>query len=327
MSLIIDVVTVHLPPKRKHTPSGWISFNAVCCHHMGTSKDNRQRGGIMINEGVSYHCFNCGFKSSWQPGRTVSAKFKKLLKWLNVEDDLVNKCVIDALRTKEDANYESKIDPIPKFIDKLLPLNSKGINEWLQEDVPSNLSNIVSYICDRGLDPLKHNFYYSDELIFRNRIIIPFQYQQKIVGWTARAINDTKPKYLSEQQPGFVFNLDNQHYNRKYVIVCEGPMDALSIDGVAILGGELSTQQASLINQLNREVILLPDRDKSGKKLAKQALDLGWSISFPEWGEDIKDANDALIKYGRLSTLYSIINNKESNSLKIQLNFKRWFKE
>ena len=91
MSLIIDTVTSHLPPKRKATPSGWISFNAVCCHHNGNTMDTRARGGIMITEGVSYHCFNCGFKASWQPGRPLSVKFKKLLRWLNVEDNIITK--------------------------------------------------------------------------------------------------------------------------------------------------------------------------------------------------------------------------------------------
>jgi hypothetical protein len=77
MSLIIDTVQTFLPPKRKHTPSGWISFNAVCCD------DKRQRGGIILQgDTVSYHCFNCQFKASWQPGRLLTLKFKKFLNFL-----------------------------------------------------------------------------------------------------------------------------------------------------------------------------------------------------------------------------------------------------
>ena len=60
---------------------------------------------------------------------------------------------------------------------------------------------------------------------------------------------------------------------------------------------------------------MLPDRDQAGIKLAEQALEFGWSVSFPEWGEDIKDVNDAVKKYGRIYTLWSIIDSKESNSL------------
>ena len=50
MSLIADTLLTYLPGKRKHTPSGWIGFNAVCCD------DKRQRGGFIVNGGdaVSY---------------------------------------------------------------------------------------------------------------------------------------------------------------------------------------------------------------------------------------------------------------------------------
>jgi len=48
---------------------------------------------------------------------------------------------------------------------------------------------------------------------------------------------------------------------------------------------------------------------------------------MPEWPAGIKDVNDAVVKLGRLATLYLIASAKESNSLKIQLRAKKWFKE
>ena len=73
MSVVNDTVLTYLPSKRKQTPSGWLSFNATCCHHNGHAADTRGRGGLISNPdgGVSYHCFNCGFKASWQPGRGI----------------------------------------------------------------------------------------------------------------------------------------------------------------------------------------------------------------------------------------------------------------
>jgi DNA primase len=162
--------------------------------------------------------------------------------------------------------------------------------------------------------------------LYSTRLIIPFYYQTKIVGFTARLLRDGKPKYISEQQPGYVFNIDRQLNNRKYVIVCEGPFDAISVDGVALLGSEIHEHQKQLINQLQKEVIVLPDRDIAGKKLINQAIENGWSVSFPDWEDEVKDANDALLKYGRLGTLYSIIKSKEANKLKIDLLSRKWFK-
>lgn len=326
MSLIIDTVQSYLPPRRKVTPSGWVSFNAVCCHHNGTSTDTRQRGGIMLNEGVSYHCFNCGFKASWQPGRKITAKFKKLLQWLHVPDDLITKCSLEALRIEEDSSYQSNHAVIPTFIDKALPIGAEPITSFL-DNPPEELIPVLEYLMSRELYLEDYSFYWTPEDGFQNRLIIPFYHQNRIVGYTARKTSNGKPKYISEQQPGYVFNLDRQTYERKYVIVTEGPIDAICIDSIAVMSAEIGTAQAAQINQLQREVIVLADRDDAGIKMVEQAAELGWSVAFPDWEEGIKDVNDAIKKYGRLYTLHSIISSKESNNLKIQLQMRKWFKK
>lgn len=324
MNLIIDTVTTYLPPKRKATPSGWTSFNAVCCHNNGEAQDRRQRGGIMITEGISYHCFNCGFKASWQPGRSISGKFKKLLQWLNVPDDLITKCSIEALRQKEDADYQIKQVEKVNFIDKALPLGSKPIKEWI-DNPPDNLIPVLEYILSRNLNLDSYDWHWTDEQGFDDRLIIPFRHQGRIVGYTARLIRDRKTaKYISEQQPGYVFNLDQQAQDRKFVIVCEGPIDAISIEGCAVMSNELSTQQINLIKQLQKEVIVVPDRDQAGIKLIEQALEQGWSVSLPDWPIGVKDINDAVRVQGKIYTLLDIVNSKETMPLKIQLRMKKW---
>ena len=93
------------------------------------------------------------------------------------------------------------------------------------------------------------------------------------------------------------------------------------------MSAEISASQHMLISQLQREVIVLADRDDAGIRLVEQALEYGWSVSFPDWAPGIKDANDAIQHYGKLYTLYSIISSKESNNLKIQLKLRKWFKK
>jgi hypothetical protein len=46
---------------------------------------------------------------------------------------------------------------------------------------------------------------------------------------------------------------------------------------------------------------------------------------MPEWSQDINDVGDAVSKYGRLFTLYSIVNTAEESPLKIRLRAKKWF--
>ncbi len=72
------------------------------------------------------------------------------------------------------------------------------------------------------------------------------------------------------------------------------------------------------------EIIVCPDRDQAGLKLIEQAIDKGWSVSLPDWPAGINDIGDAVNKFGRLYTLYSIANNAESSPLKIRLRAKKW---
>ena len=188
MSIITDTVQSFLPPKRKVTPSGWVSFNAVCCHHTGSGHDNRQRGGIIVNgDGVSYHCFNCQFKASWQPGRPVTTKFKKLLQWLNVPDDQITKCALDALRLKEDGPNAVHESLIPTFFDKALPKGAEPITNFL-DNPPEELLPVVEYLLGRNLYLEDYPFYWTPEDGFNNRLIIPFYYKGNTVGYTARKI-------------------------------------------------------------------------------------------------------------------------------------------
>ena len=170
-----------------------------------------------------------------------------------------------------------------------------------------------------------YDFYWTPEAGYRDRLIIPFYYREKVVGYTARKVVESKVKYLSEQQPGYVFNIDEQTDDRKYVVAVEGPIDAIAIDGVALLGSEIKEQQTALLNSLGKHVIVVPDRDEAGQKLVYDAMESGWSVSMPDWSQDIGDVNDAVCKYGRLHTLYSIVKNAEESQLKIKLRMKKWF--
>jgi hypothetical protein len=325
MSIVSDTITAHLPGKRKTTPSGWTSFNAPCCHHNGDSADKRGRGGL-ISEGdtVSYHCFNCGYKASWQPGRPVSYKLRKLLQWLNCSDDTITKLTFDVMRINEGVEVAERKIELPTFETVPLPPDAVKITDI--KDFNKFSMAILEYMSSRQLNLDDTDYYWSPSLAYRDRLIIPFYYEKRIVGWTARTVAaDKKPKYLTETQPGFVYGLDEQGYNKVFVILCEGQVDAIHIDGCALGGSEINDAQALLLNRLNKDVIVVPDRDKAGSKLVEQAIELGWHVSLPDWDLDINDVGDAVQRYGRLYTLYSIANAAESGTLKIRLKAKKWF--
>lgn len=320
-----------LPAKRKTTSGGWISFNAPCCVHNGETPDTRGRGGVILNgEGtVNYHCFNCGFKANYTPGRQLNYKFRKLLQWMGADDNTIHRLVIEALRVKELISPEEVKKEEVEIVIKPRPLPKEAVSfeEWLdtmdpEEGMNTYLSNAMHYALDRKVDIGKYELYWTPEVQYNlhKRVILPITWRGKTMGYTARATDPTvKPKYHSSFEPGVVFNLDQQKIENKIVVVAEGPFDALAIDGVAVMGSEVSDVQAELIEDLDKTVIVVADTDSAGDKLIESALKYGWQVSFPVWQKDYKDIAEAVEHLGKLFVLQSIIKGVERNPLKIKL--------
>lgn len=327
MSSILDSFRSLLPPRAKTSPSGWISFNAPCCHHRGHNQDKRKRAGVMFSDGVTYNCFNCKFSTSWKPGRPISFKFKNLLQWLGADDSVIANMVFEALKTKEtEQTYEYR--PL-EFEEKQLPEGALPISEWLDTEFLENdaelfskFTKVVEYVYNRGFDPLSDNFYWSPVAGNTNRVIIPFKYQGKVVGSTARKVTDGRPKYISDQSPNFVFNLDRQTPDLKYTFLAEGPFDALAVNGIAVLTNRISETQAQLINSIGSKIIVIPDQDESGLEIIQSAIDNNYSVAFPTWEDDIKDVAEAVSRYGRLFVTIDAINTAQSGNVKIKIHQK-----
>jgi len=158
------------------------------------------------------------------------------------------------------------------------------------------------------------------------RVILPLTHENRIVGMQSRYVGEcpnSLPKYYKKAPPNYVYGLDNQRDQRQYVIVSEGEFDALLTGGLSLGSNNMSDRQVQLIEDLNIEPILIPDADKAGRELVERAADFGWSVSFPEW-ENCKDVSDAVMKYGRLFAIYSILQAAEHSPTKIRLMAKRY---
>jgi Toprim-like len=316
--------------KVKHTQSGWSSGNAVCCEHNNETKDTRGRGGLIVSgEGVSWHCFNCGFKTRYVIGGFLSYKFRALLKWMGASSQDIERLVIESLRSREETPTPVHVEPIelPNFPEAPLPDECRSFWELVDfyELASRNYSrqfmDAVKYISDRKINFQDYNFYITEitKARLNNRIIIPFYWKDKIVGWTGRLMIDGSPKYYTQAPTNYVFNMNMQLPTSKFVIVSEGPFDAMSLNGVAVLGNGISNVQADIIDSLEREVIVVADSDSAGRVLIDHALEYGWTVSFPAWRNDCKDINEAVVKYGQLYVLKNILESKVHNPLKIKL--------
>jgi hypothetical protein len=316
----------YLPAKRKQTASGWISFNAPCCTHNGESQDKRQRGGLKVaDDSWSYHCFNCNFTASFLMGRNLSFKARRLLQWLNVPQDEIERVNLESLRhrsiegiaserrqiTQRLMNIQFEERDLPDFAEILTPNKSL----WHKD--------LWSYIKKRCLPEDYPYMFQQHEHIARHGIVVPFTHDNTVVGHTTRYIDGRTPKYIQEIQPGYVFGTDLQKDSWQYAIVVEGVFDALCINGLAVLHNEINEAQSRLIRSLEKEIVVVPDHDEAGLKLIDSALEYGYSVSVPDWPADVKDVNDAVCKYGKITTLLSIMENRVSGKIKITMSRKK----
>jgi hypothetical protein len=241
-------------------------------------------------------------------------KLKTLLRQIGVDEGEVQRLNLQLMSERDDSQISERT------------IEETWKPEWPAINIPGNPTltcEAVEYLAERKMSGLA-DWHYCDAKFWNidKRVILPYMWQGKTVGYGARWIG-TPPsgtaKILRKAPTDFVFNLDPQGEPRKFVLVVEGEFDALAVDGVAVLHNDISARQAQLIADLDVEPIVVPDKDRSGAKLAERAVELGWSVSFPDWDAGIKDAADAAKAYGRVATLNSILQSREDNALKIKI--------
>jgi len=331
MSLITNYVKSILPIDWISSPSGWTHGNCPMCVVNGESRpDIKGRGGFRFEDDkFSYNCFNCGYKTGWSPGKGISNRVKRLLLRFGADESDVQRLQLELLREEDVATIllkkEARSAPVVIDWEEMeLPEGAQPINDYKGE-VHLDFIKAVEYIHSRGFNIDDDRFMYSPASApgrMKSRFIIPFHYKGKVVGYTARWIGkppEGMPKYYNQQpKNNFIYVLDRQTKDKNIVIVTEGPLDAIVTDGIAIGSNNINDDQANIIDNLQKRVILLADKDFAGIKAVNTAIERGWSVSFPEW-TDCKDAGDALERYGRLFTVRSILDGAISNPTKIKL--------
>jgi 5S rRNA maturation endonuclease (ribonuclease M5) len=318
---MIDILS-YIPQKRKQTSSGWISFNAPCCVHTGESADRRSRGGVKQQEDDwSYHCFNCGFTASFMPGRPVSFKARKLLGWLGVDSTDIERLNLESLKRKSLLDLTAERNTIKQT---QIDFDEKEVPEGVERIDTNNKLHFhyVDYLKQRGI-VFGYPFLVDKKRGPRDRIVVPYTYKNRIVGHTSRYLDSRTPKFINSQQPGYVFGYDLQKSDWTSAIVVEGIFDALSISGLACMHETISKEQAQLLKQLKRRIIVVPDQDRAGLSIINAAVEHKFEVSIPEWPEDVKDVNDAVVRFGVAHTLQQIHQHAERSKIKIEMAKKR----
>lgn len=311
---------------------GW---HVLYCEVCGDgSRTQGPRGGWSFDGDIAfYHCFNCGIKGSFDPTREFpfSKEMRKIFSSFAIP---LNE--IDLLIGKNNLNFNKTVP-----IKKVFEIPSIPIPDHFYRLDECDISNkiflkAVKFLEHRQIDFTSYPFYLStgsstdgaENSIARsliNRLIIPALKDDKMIYYIARSLEDnpkekSSKRYLNAHVPrtSVIYGYDKLFKDlHKPLYITEGFFDSWHLDGVAILENNLSHTQIAMLNRSPRRKIVVPDKkinktkNDDGKKLATQAIELGWEISLPEFGT-CTDVTEAIIKYGKLFVLNSIVNNIKS---------------
>ena len=324
-------ISTLLPVNKKSGASGWTRFNCPCCKTIQheSRADTRQRGGILFLENQTvYNCFNCKFAWVAENGKPMSKKLVTFLKELHATDDQIN----TARKLLEGTEQVEVEKVIKKKEIKLIPSEWKSVRETLNKNCEDrNFKKVISYLVNRNPNLITYSdFYWSPKN--SQSMLIPYYENNKQCGYALRSLrDDAANKYIQYIYTGYIYNIDAlKNPDLKDIIVVEGAVDALSLGNraISILQNYLTGERQKIIKYYSqfKNLIFLPDKDSSGKKVINQALEMGLpiSVSFPKHFGDCKDAADAVAKYGQLFTTYDILNNVERNPMMIKVKLNQW---
>lgn len=341
VTFVSDVILGNLPLKRKKTNTGFLNVNCPMCHLVGNHRpDTKMRCGIMMNPtDIGINCFNCGFKAKYTLGTSFSPRFKEFLKAIGVDDMQIkhlNHVAFTLKHMLETAGIvvEEGQTFTPSFPTTRLPPGSKSFDTLAAEGCTDpDFLEVVEYAYQRGEELANSTTFFwtpvPDAYRMNRRLIIPFYHEGNVVGYTGRIIDNVAGnRYHTYSPPNYLFNNHvMKDRNRSFLIVQEGPTDALSIDGIATLGAHLNEQQAQWLKSTGKKIVVVPDRDESGQRLIDEAAKHRWFVAFPKdyWEPDVKDTAEAVKRYGRLYTLTSIVKSATDQPARINV-LRRLFK-
>lgn len=314
MNDLQEIIRTYIP-LGDATPSGWHPVRCLVCNDHA----NKRRGGFKFEgDTVGYHCFNCPARGNYDPNFKMSDAMKDILAAFGIPEEDLNGIILqDLAKRKGVKTPETKSESV--FYPKEIQLPSYFV------PLQNNPNDSVSVMAERHLQQFRamslkdYQFYTGandgskESKQWVARLIVPFFHQGKIIFYQGRDLLDSesRQKYLSASIPkgNVMYGMDEIHRNTDDPLyVVEGFFDAYHLNGVAVLGNELSPEQIKILNRTPRKKIALPDRKGDGHLLAIHALRQGWHVGMPEIG-GCKDICEAVVEYGKLYVMQSIIEN------------------
>jgi len=298
---IVDLVDSHVPLKKAGS-----SYVARCPFH------SEKTPSFSVNRKKQfYHCFGCG-----AGGNAISFLMAfSHLDFVEAIEDLAGFVGVDVPREaleyrqqKQDFSaVYSILEQVAIFYVEQLRGASEGrlaVEYLKRRDISGDIAREFSLgyapkewdalaskfdnkvLMDAGLLVSKEGGGVYDR--FRGRLMFPIRdKRRRIIGFGARVLDDTLPKYLNSPETG-VFSKGRELYGLsellqknskpKRVLVVEGYMDVLALAqfgvsySVAALGTATSKIHLDLLFRFTSEIVFCFDGDEAGRKAAWKAV-------------------------------------------------------
>lgn len=289
---------------------GWQHCKCKLCN------DYKVRASFAFEDArIKYNCFNCGISPSYTKNSTyIHKEFRDVLNAYGITDDEIDLEIGKNYFNKEQLVLAKKTKEL-KIVEVELPINSYAVTHVDENDMWTVVAN--EYLASRGLALDDHTWYLSTHLEFRDRLIIPYFKDGKVIYWQARSFDENaKKRYINPNVPiePILFGYEELHKNTDSpLFIMEGVFDAISVGGISMLGSKLYKQRIDAFTKSRRRKIFVidkKDKQNNGYKLGIDALKHGWDITFVSG--DTRDVNHAVTKWGKLWTIRNLIENAKS---------------
>ncbi len=202
-------------------------------------------------------------------------------------------------------------------------LNRQTVKDFRIGYAPATGKALIEFLQKKGfkLEELEAagllNRFKTD--LFRGRMMVPFIDTNGVIGFTARVLDKSEPKYLNTPETllfnksRFVFGLAQAKEairQNDFVVIVEGNMDVISShqagvrEAVATSGTAMTEKHLKTLSRLTNDIRLAYDSDEAGVKATERAImlagDMGINLSVISGYGDAKDPDELIQKDPKL---------------------------
>ena len=338
---------------------GWRRNLTGCPNCHDGKSNNPRSHFIFQNDEIGWQCFNCGQKRRFNGSNiNALANFISKAAWkkvgallLEIKKDKIfsNSGLEHQIELKESIGEENF--KLIEYKEVEMPdvsinynTNSSKLAPCYRKRFEQNKVKVAKYLKDCGLS---ESVCIKDLCICMdgdcsNRLIFPIFFDGKLISWAARALFPTKTKYLyppSEKEFNdrgtIIYGLDKLFKSEdvKQIFITESINDAINLSGMAVLSKNITKEQIMILQSFNfqkKRLVFVLDNDKITKwdtdlkggelgLLVMKEKESNWLVSLPNFGNNIKDVSDSIIKNGTLETYDIIMKNMIQNEVELKL--------